>query len=78
MKAFIEITDIYCGEANYSWVKRFEFDIKENASDMAIIRKAKKVSEWCIGAKHEKQSTGDYLTIKPYGVNQIMFISFDS
>ena len=40
MKAHVEYTDLFCGEANYSWVKRFEFDCTD-MTDLQIIRLAK-------------------------------------
>ena len=36
-----ELTDLFCGEANYSWLTRFEFTLPANATDRAIVRAAK-------------------------------------
>ena len=41
MIANVEYTDLYCGTANYSWVKRFEFDCA-GMTDAQIMRHAKK------------------------------------
>ena len=41
MRAYIEYTDLCCGEANYSWVKHFDFDCTD-MTDLQIIRRAKK------------------------------------
>ena len=32
MKAHVEYTDLFGGEANYSWVRRFDFDYSDNIS----------------------------------------------
>lgn len=39
-----EMTDTFCGEANYSWVKRGTIECKpgEEYSDLAAIRRVKK------------------------------------
>ena len=75
IKFSVEITDTFCGEANYSWVKRFEFTAPDNASNKMLIRRAKSISGWCIGANHKVFDFGGDLSVKPYGVNQIMFIN---
>ena len=41
MLAHVEYTDLFAGEANYAWVKRFDFDA-EGMSDAQVIRYAKK------------------------------------
>ena len=41
MKAHVEYTDLFAGEANYAWVKRFEFDCTD-MTDLQIVRRAKK------------------------------------
>ena len=41
MKAHVEYTDLFCGEPNYCWVKRFDFDCTD-MTDLQIIRYAKK------------------------------------
>ena len=41
MVAHIEYTDLFCGEPNYCWVKRFDFDCTDMA-DLQIIRRAKR------------------------------------
>ena len=40
MIASVEYTDLFGGDANYSWVKRFDFDAT-NMTDLQIIRRAK-------------------------------------
>ena len=41
MQVNIELTDTYGGEANYSWVRRESFEIADDATDRAIVRRAK-------------------------------------
>jgi hypothetical protein len=41
MKFQAELTDIFGGEANYSWVRRAEFSLPDNASDLAVVLRAK-------------------------------------
>jgi len=57
MKLQIETTDTFGGEANYCWVHRHEFEVKDDARESAIIRKAKNVG--AITARHTKTSFGD-------------------
>ena len=41
MIAHVEYTDLFGGEPNYSWVKRFDFDCTD-MTDLQVIRSAKK------------------------------------
>ena len=41
MIASVEYTDLFSGEANYAWVKRFDFDCTD-MTDLQVIRYAKK------------------------------------
>jgi len=42
----IEKTDTFGGEANYSWVERYELDPIEGETDLQFIRRVKKVIGW--------------------------------
>ena len=66
----IEITDTFCGESNYSWVRRYEFTAK---SDLAAVRKAKNLAGWN-GLRCEREDYGDQIVLRPRGICQIMFI----
>tara|TARA_Y100001951_G_C11252723_1_gene247466 strand:- start:794 stop:1024 length:231 start_codon:yes stop_codon:yes gene_type:complete len=57
MKAQVEITDTFGGEANYSWVNRYEFDT-EGLSDREIIFKARKLLG-LTGVKTVRSDLGD-------------------
>ena len=72
-----EVTDTFCGEANYSWVKRGTIDTKEGEefSDLAAVRRVKKAIGWN-GVKCRTETYGDDITLRPIGVNQVCFITF--
>ena len=75
MKAHVEYTDTFSGEANYSWVKRTTFE-SEGMTQAQIRRKAKAElglsgvpGKWC--------SYGDMHEFKPYRSCTVLFITFD-
>ena len=41
MQVQFELTDLYQGQANYSWVNRGKIDVPENATDVYIMRQVK-------------------------------------
>jgi hypothetical protein len=43
MRFQAELTDTFGGEANYSWVKRVEFEAPETITDRALVRLGKAV-----------------------------------
>ncbi|NDC23373.1 MAG: hypothetical protein EBZ49_04510 [Proteobacteria bacterium] len=76
MKATVTITDTFGGEPNYGWVKRYDFAVKNDATQHKITRRAKAL----VGMTGVKSDTTDYdsgLTIKPRGYHQIIFVDFD-
>ena len=68
----IEATDTFSGEANYCWVRRYEFTAK---SDLAAVRKAKNLAGWN-GLRCEREDYGDQIVLRPRGICQIMFIDY--
>lgn len=73
----IEKTDTFGGEANYSWVERYELDaFTVNDSDLKIMRRIKKVIGWtgvkCIVMKH-----GDFWEIRPRNFCNVVFVYFN-
>lgn len=74
MKAHVEYTDTFGGEANYSWVDRYEFDCF-NMSDLAIVRKAKALCG-LNGVRGRMDAFGDEFRFRPYHSCTIMFITF--
>ena len=70
--AHVEYTDLFAGEANYCWVKRFDFDCA-GMSDLAIIRYAK--SELGIAGKRARYGWNGE-DIARYFNSTVLFISF--
>lgn len=75
MNITLELTDTFGGEANYSWVKRKEIHISDKASDLSIVRQAKKAFDMQ-GIKCIKETYGDSIVLKPQGYNVVLFITF--
>ena len=73
-----EVTDTFCGEANYSWVQRgkIEKGTKE-FSNLAAIRAVKKEIRWN-GLRCKVENYGDDIILRPSGICQVCFISFYS
>ena len=40
----IEHTDTFAGEANYSWLHRYEIEAPGDISDLALVRRAKRAA----------------------------------
>lgn len=72
MIASVEYTDLFAGEANYCWVRRFDFDAA-GMSDLQIVRRAK--SELGISGKRSKHGW-DGEDMARYFDSTVMFISF--
>lgn len=72
---YVEVTDTFCGEANYSWVKRHEVRGLEGKSDLAVVRCVKKLIGWT-GHRCRTSRMGDGLRIDPVGIAQVCFIDF--
>jgi len=69
-----EMTDTFGGEANYSWVKRSSSEFKSNATDKALVRRAKK---WAglSGVRCAVDNYGEMISIKPIGRPVVVFIT---
>jgi hypothetical protein len=76
MKIQIEYTDTFSGEANYSWVKRIEVEMSDNATDRMLLRRAKKEMQLS-GVQGVVSKSGDYISFKPYRSNTILFVTFN-
>jgi hypothetical protein len=71
-----ELTDTYGGQANYAWVRRLYFETAENMSDIAVIRKAKKLLD-ISKIRHKKQNwsdAADTIQLDLVGMNMVAFI----
>ena len=73
MNAHVEYTDLFAGEANYAWVKRFDFDCTD-MTDLQIIRRAK--SELGISGKISRYGFDDGCGMARYFDSTVLFITF--
>lgn len=73
-KFTVEYTDTFGGEANYSWVKRAEFD-NATGTNLAIIRKAKALMGLS-GVRGRTEDCGDMLKFTPYKSNTVLFVTY--
>lgn len=72
MQAYIEYTDLFAGDANYSWVERFDFDCA-GMTDLQIIRRAK--SELGISGKRALHSLNQCDLVR-YFESTVLFVTF--
>lgn len=72
----IEVTDTFGGEANYSWVRRFPLSVADGATRPQIIRAAKASIGWT-GHRCEVEEYGEDYIIRPRGICQIAFVTWD-
>ena len=72
IQASYELTDTYGGEANYSWVRRGEV---EATSEREIVRLVK-AELGMTNFKGHRKDYGDMLEFRPYGLLQVLFITF--
>lgn len=70
----VELTDLFCGEANYSWCRRYEISLKAGASELAIVRAAK-AALGISGCRCKREDWGETIALKPYGSLTIAFIT---
>ena len=74
MKYQVELTDLFCGEANYSWVRRDEITLSDSVSDLAIVRAAK-LALGISGTRCKRETIGETIQLKPYGSLIVAFIT---
>lgn len=87
----VELTDTFGGEANYTWVNRQTVNMPElthygydggtnyskaNKVFERELMKAAKASVGLTGVRGRVERYGDSMTFRPYGLLQIMFISY--
>jgi hypothetical protein len=72
----VTVTDTFGGEANYGWVKRYEFTPRNPESQRSVIRQAKALANMT-AVKADTYDYGDGYTVKPRGYNQIIFVDFE-
>lgn len=73
MKAYIEYTDTFGGEANYSWREYYKFDCT-GMTDVQIMRKAKRLCN-LTGVRGKVQHIGDTTEFRPYRMCTVLFIT---
>lgn len=76
MQYNVEYTDTFGGEANYSWVKRVTIEAPDTASQLMLVRRAKKA----LGLTHlngETTNHGDFIAFRPYKSHSVVFITWD-
>ena len=71
---YIEVTDTFGGEANYSWVRRETLDAPAELSRRALVRRAKALSGWT-GERCDVTYYGDMLDIRPRGACMVCFVT---
>jgi hypothetical protein len=73
-----EHTDLFGGEANYSWVRRHSFNETGELSNRALVRKAKAWAE-LTGLRCKVDNYGDMIRIDatPAGLLHVVFITFE-
>ena len=78
MNIHYELTDTFGGEANYSWVKRHAEQAEDTClpSDRTLIRRAKAWAGFT-GLRCRVENYGDLIAIRPSGICQVLFITFD-
>lgn len=69
-----EYTDTFGGEANYAWVNRVEFELPEDASDLAVVRKAKALLGLA-NVRCKREEMGDTIALYPRGSCTVLFIT---
>ena len=78
-----EHTDTFGGESNYAWVRRLALTPEARAdlhlvkdSDRAIVRAAKK---WAglNGVRCNVSNFGDMIEIRPRGICQVVFVTWE-
>ena len=72
-----EVTDLFGGETNYSWVKRGVIECKpgENYSDLTAVRRGKKALGW-ENVRCKKNDLFDMIELRPADSQTICFIEF--
>ena len=74
MTVTYELTDTFGGEANYCWARSGSVNVKEGASQLAIVRAAK-AAAGIAGSRCRKVDFGDLICLYPYGANVVLFIN---
>lgn len=72
---YVEVTDTFGGEANYSWVRRAELTVPPALSRRSLVRRAKALMGWT-NRPCSVHSYGEQLELRPHGGCVVMFITY--
>lgn len=73
-KVEIEYTDTFGGEANYCWVQRQVLELPIDASNLMVMRRAKRAIG-INGMRGRSSSSGDSWEFRPYHCSTVMFVT---
>lgn len=76
IKVNFEVTDLFSGEANYSWVKRSSIEFKEQPTSLQIVRALKKFAG-LQNIKCKKDDFGDQIALYPVGMCVVAFANME-
>jgi len=74
MKFNVEYTDTFSGEANYSWVRRYQIETPEGTTQRQIMRAAK-AAAGLTGVAGKTEDLGEMLDFRPYGCCTVLFVA---
>jgi len=69
-----ELTDLFCAEAKYAWVNRFEFALPADATDRQVVRAAK-LGLGLSGCRCRRSDLGETIELRPIGSLTVAFIA---
>jgi len=69
----VELTDTFCGEANYGWVRRYVVAVKTE-SRRAIMRAAKRAAGLS-GMRGKTEDHGETIAFTPYRQHTVLFVT---
>ena len=73
----VEVTDTFGGEANYSWVKRYTFDMDVEATPRRVMQKAKKLAGFTGVRGRTETHNLDSMSFTPHKNCVVLFVNAD-
>lgn len=74
MQYFVEFTDTFGGEANYSWVRRADIEVRDGASASLVMRRAKQAIGLS-GVRGRRETWGETEVFRPSRSCTVMFVT---
>jgi hypothetical protein len=68
--------DTFAGEANGSWVRRYNFKAKPKITQRAAVLRAKRLTG-LTNFRCQTVDCGSYITIRPVGRHELVTVDFD-